>query len=498
MRTLAALAATALVFIPALVVPGTATATRGIDWGACTDQSFVEAGAECGHLSVPLDHDDPTGRQVQIAVSRVKHKVPSSQYQGVLVTVSGGPGGSGLPFTTLGSQVPGRAAEAYDWVSFDPRGVGASKPALSCDPGYMTHNRPHYVPRNQADEAAWLARTRKYAKDCGAKNDPALLANIKTTDNARDIDLIRAALGVRQVSLYAVSYGTYVAQVYSALFPSRVRRLVMDSSVDPRDVFYRINLNQNIAMNRNLRAWMDWVARYDSVYHLGATPSWVRQTYEAQLKKLAAAPAGGLVGPSEMADAFIPAEYSQASWTTVAEAFASLVAGDWNPVKELFEAVQGPGNDNGYAVYLATQCTDVRWPAKWEQWRADAWRTYRQAPDFTWLNTWYNAPCLDWPVQAGTPVNIDGTGVPSALLVVETEDGAEPFPGSIEVRKRFPGASLVALPGGTSHATTLSGNTCVDSKIADYLLSGALPARLQGDRPDTTCAPPPLPVPAGA
>jgi pimeloyl-ACP methyl ester carboxylesterase len=329
MRSLAALAATTLVLIPTLVaVSPTATASTGIAWGTCTDRVLVEAGAECGHLSVPLDHANLAGAQVQIAVSRVKHKVPSERYQGVLITVPGGPGGSGLAFTTLGSKAPGRAAEAYDWVSFDPRGVGASKPALSCDPSYMTYNRSHYVPQDRQDEAAWLTRTRKYAQDCAAKNDRALLANVKTTDTARDIDLIRTALGVRQVSLYAVSYGTYVSQVYSTLFPSRVRRLVMDSSVDPRDVFYQVNLNQNIAMNRNLRAWMDWVAQYDSVCHLGTAPAQVRRTYDSQLRQLAATPAGGVIGPAEMSDAFIPAEYSQANWTTVADAFSRLVAGD--------------------------------------------------------------------------------------------------------------------------------------------------------------------------
>jgi pimeloyl-ACP methyl ester carboxylesterase len=476
-----------------------ALATPGaIGWGSCADPAYVAVGAECGFLAVPLDYAHPSGAQAQLAVSRVRHRVPDAQYQGVLVTAAGGPGSSGLQtFTTAGSRVPQHAAEAYDWVSFDPRGVGASKPALSCNPSYMDYDRPNYVPSTPALEKTWLARTRKYAEDCGAKNDPALLAHIKTADTARDIDSLRSALGVGQVTVYGISYGTYVSQVYGTLFPQHVRRMILDSSVDPRDVFYQVDLNQDVGMNHNQLAWMDWAARYDSVYHLGTTGTQVRQAFDDELRKLAAQPAGGLIGPDEVIDTFVLAGYSQTTWTTFADALAKLRGGDWPTMKDLFDAVGGRGNDNTYAVYLATQCTDVQWPTDWSQWRADNWATFPKAPYMTWMNAWYNAPCLFWPAAAGTPVNVDGSRVGSALMISETFDGAEPYPGSVEVRKRFPGASLLAEPGGTSHATSLTGNTCVDSTIADYLLTGKLPPRKAGDGPDATCDPLPQPTPGG-
>jgi hypothetical protein len=95
-------------------------------------------------------------------------------------------------------------------------------------------------------------------------------------------------------------------------------------------------------------------------------------------------------------------------------------------------------------------------------------------------------------------VNVDGSKVPSVLMIDETLDAATPYEGSLEVRKRFPGAVLIAEPGGTSHAITPRGNACVDNKIADYLATGALPPRQPGREADVECAPLPLPVPPRA
>ena len=86
----------------------------------------------------------------------------------------------------------------------------------------------------------------------------------------------------------------------------------------------------------------------------------------------------------------------------------------------------------------------------------------------------------------------------SALLIDETLDAATPFPGSLEVRKLFPHASLIAEPGGTSHADSLFGDPCVDGTIADYLALGQLPARQTGNGPDLLCKPLPVPVPTSA
>jgi pimeloyl-ACP methyl ester carboxylesterase len=472
--------------------------TRGISFGVCDDPGLAEAGAECGYLSVPLDYDRSRGAQIQIAVSRVRHKVPDSQYQGIMLVNPGGPGGSGLSLSTLGAAVPNHAGDAYDWIGFDPRGVGASKPALSCIPTYFGPNRPDYVPRTRELERIWLGRSKAYATAC-ATNGGALLDHMKTIDSVRDMDSIRAALGAKRMNYYGYSYGTYLGQVYSTLFPQRVRRMVWDSNVDPRTVWYQANLNQDVAFERNIKIWFGWVAKYDSAYHLGTTEAAVERRWYAEQTELKRSPAGGVVGPDEWADVFLYAGYAQSLWPLLGDTFASW-ANQRNPelVVALYQAADSPTDDNTFAVYNAVQCTDVQWPRDWDQWRRDNWRVYRKAPFVTWNNAWYNAPCVYWPARAGRPVHVDGRHVDSVLLIDETLDAATPFEGSLEVRRRYPGARLIAEPGGTTHANSLGGNACVDNQIADYLATGKLPPRVRGDGADTFCDPLPQPVPEAA
>ncbi|WP_338090872.1 alpha/beta hydrolase [Planosporangium thailandense] len=483
---------------PAVASSGTDAAASGISWGKCDKAGLIKRNAECGLLSVPLDYSHPNGKKIKLAVSRIKHKTPDAQYQGIMLVNPGGPGGSGLGLSVLGEYVPKNAGDAYDWIGFDPRGVGESQPALSCDPNYQGPNRPDYIPWNASLEKTWLDRSKAYAEACG-KNGGDLLNHLTTIDSAKDMDRIRAALGAHQINYYGFSYGTYLGQVYSTLFPERVRRMVLDSNVDPRKVWYQANLDQDVAFEKNIKIWFGWLARYDSVYHLGNTEQAVEARWYAEQFKLRAKPAGGVVGPDEWTDIYLWAGYYQSTWTDLADTFANWVrTGDPAPLIQAYRNADGPGDDNGFAMYLGVQCVDVQWPTSWDQWKRDNWRTFRSAPFETWGNAWFNAPCIYWPAKAHKPVKIDGSKVASALLVDETLDAATPYEGSLEVRRLFPHASLIAEPGGTTHAGTLNGNACVDNQIADYLASGKLPARKKGNGADTTCDPLPEPVPAGA
>jgi pimeloyl-ACP methyl ester carboxylesterase len=481
----------------AFAAPGAPDAgTARITWAACTDPDLAKAGAQCGMLAVPLDYDHPNGTKIQLAVSRIRHTVPDAAYQGIMLVNPGGPGGSGLGLATLGASVPKGAGDAYDWIGFDPRGVGASVPSLSCDPSYFSGDRPDYVPRTAALEHTWLNRSKGYAAACGKFG--ALLDHLTTVDAAKDLDRIRAALGRRQLNYYGFSYGTYLAQVYATLFPKRIRRMVLDSNVDPRRVFYQANLDQDVAFERNVKIWFGWVARFDSVYHLGTTEAAVEKLWYQEKDALARHPAGGVVGPDEWTDIFLFAGYAQFLWTDLGSAFAGWVhTRDPKPLIDEYVASDGPGDDNGFAVYNAVQCTDAPWPGL-AQTIHDNWEVYRRAPFETWGNAWYNAPCLSWPGRSHQPVRVDGSGVGGILLIDETLDAATPFQGSLEVRRRFPHASLLAEPGGTTHANSLAGNACVDDQVADYLATGKLAPRRHGDRADTFCAPLPQPDPTAA
>ena len=466
-----------------------------VTWTACADPTLQSFGAECTMLSVPLDHDRPDGKRIQLALSMVRHTVPDSEYQGIMLVNPGGPGGSGLIYSILGAFVPNDAGAAYDWIGFDPRGVGSSVPALSCIPDYQGYDRPDYVPRTRALETTWLDRSRAYAAACGT-NGGDLLAHLRTTDVAKDMESIRTALHQRRINYFGFSYGTYLGQVYSTLYPGRVRRMVLDSNVDPTRVFYQANLDQDIAFEQNMKVWWAWLAQYDAVYHLGTTERAVERRFYAEQNRLRRWPAGGLIGADEWVDIFLGAGYYQLTWLDLGDLFANWVA-NRDPAP-LIAAFPPPGDDNGFAIYLAVECTDAPWPTDWRTWRRDNWATFQVAPFVTWGNAWFNAPCAFWPAAPSQPVQVDGRGVAPTLLIDETLDAATPFQGSLEVRRRFPRATLLAEPGGTSHADSLFGNACVDDTIADYLATGYLPPRLSGDGPDTTCDPLPVPIPAAA
>jgi hypothetical protein len=217
-------------------------------------------------------------------------------------------------------------------------------------------------------------------------------------------------------------------------------------------------------------------------------------------RDLDAHPADGVFAGNELDDVFLGPAYYVYGWADVADAFAAWVNDeDITGLREAWESSypSGPGTDNGYAMYLATECTDTLWPQSWKVWRRDNWRTHAQAPFFTWANAWFNAPCRHWAGDVGTPVRVTGADVRAKILLIgETLDPATPFEGSLEVRSRFPQSSLIEGVGGTTHAGSLSGVPCVDDAIAAYLTDGTLPARMPGRRSDLTCDPVPPPEPA--
>lgn len=483
----------------ATAAPAASKVDRTLVWTKCTNERLAAAKADCAMLKVPLDHARPNGEQIEIAVSRVKATAPKKKQQGPLLMNPGGPGGSGLTLPLYLKRVlPADVATTYDLIGFDPRGVGSSKPEVTCITDYAKGPRPDYEPDGTRfglpgeNELAWLKRSADYAAACGKKYGP-LLPHLTTVDAVKDIDLLRAALGAGQLNFYGFSYGTYLGQVYATLFPERTRRLVFDGVVDPRDVWYDAQLNQDRAFEGAIGKFFDWVAAHDDVYGLGSTAALVRGRYATEQDKLRARPVGQ-VGPAEWTDVFLSAGYAQFLWPDIASAFAHWTRGDTKPVEDLYADNAGE-DDNGYAMYVGVQCVDSAWPRNYRTWRADGFETAAVAPFETWGNVWFNTPCMTWPAAQGIPVRVNGTRTPSALLVNTTLDGATPYSGALEVRRRFPHSALLAEVGNTTHANSLGGNACIDDKVFAYLRSGALPTRKAGPGPDVACAASPLPTP---
>ncbi|MFF3879216.1 alpha/beta hydrolase [Streptomyces sp. NPDC001978] len=478
---------------PAPVAP--AALAANVSWKKCATTDYPTL--QCASLKVPLDHARPKGKQITLALSRVPHTAKTSQ--GPLLVNPGGPGGSGLTLAGfVASALPKAVAAQYDVIGFDPRGVGKSTPVLDCEPGYFKPVRPDSVPGTPALERANLTRVQSFAAACGKKY-ASVLPYIDTISAVQDMDSIRQALGAKKVSYFGYSYGTYLGAVYAKLFPQRVRRLVLDSIVDPTGVWYDDNLGQDYAFNDRHRALMAWIAKYDSTYKLGTDPEKIEAKWYAMRAALAKKPAGGKVGASELEDTFIPGGYYNGYWPYLAEAFAAYVnAKDSGPLEEAYDnfaAIDSSG-DNGYSVYSSVQCRDASWPHGWNQWRKDNWRVYDNAPFMAWNNAWYNAPCVFWPVRSTHPMNIANGKLPPVLLFQATDDAATPYQGGATVHRLLHGSSLVVEQGGGNHGITLSGNACLDKYLATYLTDGKVP-RGHGEV-DAVCQKTPDPTPLTA
>ncbi len=492
-----------------LAASGPAVAARAraqrLSWHRCPE---VTIGApspgrlQCASLQVPLNYADPGGRKITLALSEILATAPPAQRQGVLLVNPGGPGASGLSMAaTVAAGLAPSVARQYDIVGFDTRGVGASRPALSCEPGFFARPRPPYRPANAAAEQVLLERAKQYAAACEQRYG-WLLPYMTTKDLARDMDSIRVALGQRQISYYGVSYGTYLGQVYATLFPHRVRRMVLDSVVDPNGVWYGDNIAQDYAFQSRMKAFFTWIARYDMVYHLGGTEAAVNSSFNSVMAWLAAhpvsGPSGPLIGPDELNDTFLVGGYSNDWWPYLATALSSYArTGSGAELIALYQQI-GRQGENEFAVYTAVECSDVNWPRSWAYWNSDTRKVYARAPFETWGNAWFNAACAFWPVKGpARPLHIDGAGLPPILMLQGTLDAATPYAGALAARKLLPTARLVVVQGGGNHGQSLTypPNLCVNGYLNRYLANGSLPGK--PGLINASCPALPEPTPAG-
>ncbi|MFE7976069.1 alpha/beta hydrolase [Streptomyces shenzhenensis] len=495
--------------------PGTAAEARGtavaaararaagVDFGTCSAEQDAPAGLRCGTVSVPLDYAHPDGRQIALTVSRVRatQKDPHNsklkvRRQGALVFNPGGPGASGLYFPVIGVLPEWRRiAAAYDLIGYAPRGVGRSAP-LSCqDPAHF-YKGPAQAPTHPSAsyKQERIAQAKAYARGCAERTGSAL-QYYNSLNNARDLDVLRAALGEDKLTFMGASYGTYFGALYAALFPAHVRRMVLDSAVnpDPAQIWYRANLDQSAAFENRWTDFREWIARHDDVYGLGSTPEQVRVSYEQARARLSAEPADGKVGPGQLQGAFLTAGYYDDLWPSRAEALSAYLKGDAEPLVGIAAPVAGTAAEaeNANAVYTAVECNDAPWPTDWAVWDRDNTRLARVAPFETWDNVWANLPCAYWRAPRQQPLDVrTGPGeLPPTLILAGERDAAAPYAGALEMNRRLAGSVLVTERDAGTHGIAGGSNPCVNAHLEAYLLEGRVPGR------HAACAPRPEPRP---
>ncbi|MET9498099.1 alpha/beta hydrolase [Streptomyces sp. NPDC006552] len=472
--------------------PGTAVAARraaaaGIRFAACPAVEHLPAPVTCGTVSVPLDYARPRGKQIRLTVSRVKaageHAGKRVARQGALVFNPGGPGGNGMYFPLVRT-VPEweRLGAAYDLVGYAPRGVGRSAP-LSCRDPRQLGTRPTPAPTHPSEsyKKERIAQAKAYARGCARRNPD--LRHFTTLNNARDLDVLRAALGERKLTYLGASYGTYIGAVYAQLFPSHVRRMVFDSAVDPdpSHVWYVVNLEQSAAFERRWADFRAWVAKHDATYHLGGTPEKVQRSYERASAELAREPAGGKVGPGQLQNAYLQVGYGDDYWPVRAQALSAYLAGDPEPL--IKQAAPNPraaaASENSTAVYTAVECNDAPWPTDFRTWDRDTTRLARTAPFEAWDNTWANLPCAYWSAPRQRPLDVRTRpgALPPTLVLAAERDAATPYAGARELHRRVAGSVLVTERRAGTHGVAGGANACMNGYFYAYVLEGAVPAR---------------------
>jgi pimeloyl-ACP methyl ester carboxylesterase len=453
--------------------------SQRLDWNDCE-------GAQCAKLRVPVDYDEPAGETVDVAVIRVPADRPSKRI-GSLVVNPGGPGGSGVDYARAADVIVGPGVrDAYDIVGFDPRGVGRSAP-IDCvtDRALDAFLGSDPTPDDPAEQRRFLETSRAFATSCG-NTAGGLLGHVSTIEAARDMDVLRAALGETKLSYLGKSYGTYLGATYAELFPKQVGRMVLDGVLAPDLTNADINLGQAKGFELATRAWAAYCVE-EGDCPLGDSVDQVMQGLRTFLASVDASPlprTGDNAVPrltEGWASLGIAAAlYDQGQWRTLVDALADAVTGDGTALLQLANqyADRNPGGEyagNIMEVIYAVNCLDRGESDDLAVRASLADSAAAQAPTWGRFLMWGSLTCGVWPVKAtGTPRSISASGASPIVVIGTTRDPATPYEWAVQLRKQLAAASLITFDGDGHTAYTRS-NACVDKAVDAYYLRGTQP-----------------------
>jgi pimeloyl-ACP methyl ester carboxylesterase len=452
-----------------------------LQWQTC-DKVF-----QCSRLLVPFDYRRPAWRRFSLPVIRLRASGPAGRI-GSLVVNPGGPGGSGISYALRArTEIAAPVRARFDVVGFDPRGVGSSEPAIQClsGPQLDTYFSTNENLTGAGQLAPVVAEAKKFARGC-ARESGTLLPWVGTRNAARDVDVLRAALGDAKLTFLGKSYGTYLGTWYAQLFPSHVRALVLDGAVDPGSSSLRMNIVQGQGFEVALRAFVaDCVARAGCPAGRGSVAAGVarieglisRATAHPLINNLTSQPANGPMLLNGIATAL----YSQAYWPTLREALQSAFRGDATVLVELANALwerNGSGQYTNLAdANMAVDCLDRPWPTGaggLARWRAAAVSAARSAPAFGASIMWGSLPCAYWPVRAYPVPSIRAAGAPPILVIGNKRDPATPYRWAQALAGDLKSGVLLGW-NGNGHTAYMMGSSCVDATVNRYLLNLAVP-----------------------
>ncbi|MFJ1807889.1 MULTISPECIES: alpha/beta hydrolase [unclassified Streptomyces] len=521
-----ALAATAALTLLGAGLP-TATADRNTDggdrpdlsrfygqkvaWSACEGDGMPED-LQCAELTVPLDYDRPGTGTLDLALARYR---ATGEKRGSVVLNFGGPGGPGVPELAYGGKEFMDLTDGYDVVAFDPRGVGRSSP-VSCGDGEDSGLASLDGDSALTDPHALLTRLKQVAADCAEHSGP-VLPHIGTIDAARDLDVMREALGDKKLNYLGFSYGTRLGAVYAAQFPDKVGRVVLDGV----DTLTEPLTEQGIAGARGQQVALDdfvgWCAK-DIACPFGQDPRVAREEVVRLVRSLDDDPVptdfGDDFSGQDLVGALGQGLYSRELWPLLERALAQLIeSGDASgvlgfatggfalplplPLRAAGRADPSPGAlvdeedvplDNLPAALMAINCADDPDRPTAAQVTADLKRlraAYDKAsPVFGQYRLTEVLMCYGRP--KGTDFirdDVKDLSAPKMLLVGTRGDPATPYRWTEETAKRLGSPAVVLDNKGDGH-TGYGSSKCVHRKVDDFLLYGSLPPSGSSCGPD--------------
>ena len=492
----------------AFVWAGGASASPGkISWSKC----YAELGPfQCGTVQVPLDYDSPNGATVSLAVVRLPAGDPAARI-GSLFLNPGGPGGSGVDFTVHAGPFlySDEARAKFDLVGFDPRGIHRSS-GLRCfgtDKQWAPYFTPFAFPSTPAEEQIWINADLYLDANCAQRGGP-IASHMSTANVARDLDVLREAVGDAKLTYAGYSYGTMIGQTYANMFPRNVRALIIDGVLDPIAWTTGYGDGSTVPFSTRLHSDQGAQATLNEFFRLcdaGASRCAFAPNSAARFAALGKAvkkkpfqvvfPDGSTVevNYANLIGMTLGAMYDSASWEDFAATLADLEARAsaatlgvrlqrfWKPTNTYVTKRGFPHYYNWVEGFPAVACADSDNPHSYAAWSTAGAAAEASFGTFGRIWTWVSSICAAWP--SGDSDRYMGpftNRTANPVLVIGNQfDPATRYQGAVTAANLLPGSRLLTVHGW-GH-TSLFSSQCADAVASHYLVDLALPA------PGTVC-----------
>ena len=452
-----------------------APSVRPARWSDCG------GGFGCTEVRVPRDYAAPSDGYLNISLIRAAATKPAERI-GSLLLNPGGPGASGVEFVREGiDSFPKALRERFDIVGFDPRGVNSST-AIRCIDNLDGQAALDPSPDDAAELDALVDSAREYAEACARRNG-ATLPYLSTDAVARDLDMIRAAVGDDRLTYLGFSYGTLIGAMYAEQFPDNVRAMALDGAIDPSLGLEQFRSDQGRGFERALKSFLaDCTERTECAFHEGGRSV---AAFDALMASIdddpIPAPRTGdprLVGPGLAWSAVLGALYSESYWPLLATALAQAKDGDGSLMLAISDPFRGRKPNGSYSnmqdAYVGNTCLDYPAPADVDVYTGWATRLTEAAPHFAQFVAYNDLVCAFWSVPAqGMPRAITAKGAPPIVVVGTTGDPATPYHWAEALADQLVSGVLVTYEG-EGH-TGYGDSECVQETIDEYLLELTVP-----------------------